>query len=258
VRWKLAERLVDHHCSPLLVTIEPRAFIEKFVKKNRRYAPVENLTVQYATTEISDGFDGPRTVGAEMIIPHEDYNGNLIKDDIGLVKLKAPLNNQLHDSPVKLSMPGNYYRTGTKTTVAGWGRLGSGLPISTVLQKVDLQIYSYEDCKAAHDLSSSSLDIYPTNICAGVPEMGKAECNGDSGEIYAHEFIKRSLTFFLPCQTGGPLLVDDVLVGIVSWSIKPCAVAPYPGVYTDVSNYIDWIKKHTGIEFQLKTFLIRN
>jgi secreted trypsin-like serine protease len=52
-------------------------------------------------------------------------------------------------------------------------------------------------------------------------------------------------------------VVDDILVGIVSWSIKPCAVAPYPGVYTDVSKYIDWIKGHTGIQFQLKTFLIR-
>jgi trypsin len=139
--------------------------------------------VQYATTEISDGFDGPRTVQAERIIPHEDYDGNLIRNDIGLVKLKAPLDTGLHGSPVKLSMPGNYYATGTKTTVAGWGRVGSGQPISTILQKVDLQIYSYEDCKAAHGLSTSGLEIYPTNICAGVPEMGKSECNGDSGEI---------------------------------------------------------------------------
>lgn len=39
-----------------------------------------------------------------------------------------------------------------------------------------MQIYSYTDCYAAHDDF-----IYKTNICAGVPEMGKAECNGDSG-----------------------------------------------------------------------------
>ena len=40
-----------------------------------------------------------------------------------------------------------------------------------------MQIYSYADCFAAHDDF-----VYRTNICAGVPEMGKAECNGDSGQ----------------------------------------------------------------------------
>lgn len=158
-------------------------FVESKLTTTRyRYAAVESLTVQYATTEVTNGFDGPQTVQAERFIRHENYNANLIRDDIGLVKLKEPLDTGLHGSPVKLAMPGNYYRTGTKTTVAGWGLLGSGLPASKILQKVDLQIYSYEDCKAAHDLSPSTPDIYPTNICAGVPEMGKAECNGDSGK----------------------------------------------------------------------------
>ena len=41
---------------------------------------------------------------------------------------------------------------------------------------MDLQIYTYADC-----LASIGENVYSTNICAGVPEMGKAECNGDSG-----------------------------------------------------------------------------
>lgn len=31
------------------------------------------------------------------------------------------------------------------------------------------------------------------------------------------------------------------MVGVVSWSIKPCAVYPYPGVYTQASAFVDWI-----------------
>lgn len=31
-------------------------------------------------------------------------------------------------------------------------------------------------------------------------------------------------------------------MGIVSWSVKPCTIAPYPGVFTKVAEYVNWIK----------------
>lgn len=43
--------------------------------------------------------------------------------------------------------------------------------------------------------------------------------------------------------------MNNQQVGIVSWSIKPCGVPPYPGVFTAVSHYIDWIEDHTGVKF---------
>lgn len=42
-------------------------------------------------------------------------------------------------------------------------------------------------------------------------------------------------------DSGGPLVVNGTQVGVVSWSVKPCAVAPYPGVFSKVSSYVDWI-----------------
>lgn len=54
---------------------------------------------------------------------------------------------------------------------------------------------------------------------------------------------------------GGPLLVDGIVVGIVSWSIKPCARPPFPGVFTAVSQYIDWIEENSGIDFKTNMFL---
>ena len=148
-----------------------------------RYGDPKDMTIEYSTSEISNGFDGQRIAYVETFITHEDYSSSQIRNDIGLIKLIKPLDTGLHGSPVKLASFGSYYKTGTPTFVAGWGRIGSGEPISTMLQKVELQIYSYADCKTAHDESTSYLDIYRTNICAGVPEMGKAECNGDSGKI---------------------------------------------------------------------------
>lgn len=113
-----------------------------------------------------------------------------------------------------------------------------------------MQIYSYADCYAAHDDW-----VYKTNICAGVPEMGKAECNGDSG-LYFNNF--NYSVHWDYCLQGGPLLVNGVQVGVVSWSIKPCAIAPFPGVYTDVTHFIDWIQTTTAIDFQMNMFLTKN
>jgi trypsin len=144
------------------------------------YAPPEEMTIEYGTSVISDGFEGAKVVPVDRFILHEGWDSSQIRNDIGLIKLKAPLDTKLHGSPVRIAAPGKYYPTGMPTTVAGWGRIGSGLPISKILQKVDLQIYSFADCYQALRGNIYNIDVYRTNICAGVPEMGKAECNGDS------------------------------------------------------------------------------
>lgn len=39
--------------------------------------------------------------------------------------------------------------------------------------------------------------------------------------------------------SGGPLVVNGVQVGIVSWGI-PCALG-YPDIFTNVKNFLPWI-----------------
>lgn len=87
-----------------------------------------------------------------------------------------------------------------------------------MLQKVDLITLSDEECNRKQHGRTG-----PSQICSGVPEGGKGQCSGDS---------------------GGPLVVEGVQVGIVSWSVKPCMIHPYPGVYTKVSHFIDWINEN--------------
>lgn len=87
------------------------------------------------------------------------------------------------------------------------------------MQAVDLKIYSDAECKQRHDGKTNG-----DHICGGVDSGGKGQCSGDS---------------------GGPLMLKSKeQLGIVSWSVKPCTVAPYPGVYTKVSHYISWINKN--------------
>lgn len=87
------------------------------------------------------------------------------------------------------------------------------------MQEVNLKIFSDEECIKRHEGRTTK-----DHICGGVDEGGKGQCNGDS---------------------GGPLLYNgSIQLGIVSWSVKPCAVYPYPGVYTKVSHYINWIQQN--------------
>ena len=59
-------------------------------------------------------------------------------------------------------------------------------------------------------------------ICAGVPEGGKDACQGDS---------------------GGPLACGGLLTGIVSWGYG-CARPDYPGVYSEVAYFKDWVENN--------------
>ncbi|KAJ9580882.1 hypothetical protein L9F63_023943, partial [Diploptera punctata] len=156
----------------------------------------------------------------EQYDPEDNY-----KNDIALLELESalPLSQANNIQAVKLPQQDATTAANKTATVMGWGHIYTGGPTSEVLLMVDLKTYSDEDCVRL--LAGNS---HPTNICAGVEGGGKGFCGGDS---------------------GGPLIVDGVQVGIVSWSVKPCASPPYPGIYTRVSSYTNWIENRTGLSF---------
>lgn len=67
-------------------------------------------------------------------------------------------------------------------------------------------------------------------MCAGVPEGNKDSCQGDSGG---------------PFHWHNEDLDVYHLAGIVSWG-EGCARPDRPGVYTRVTQYLDWIEKRTN------------
>ena len=110
-------------------------------------------------------------------------------------------------------------------TVVGWGRTENGT-ISNNKMHVNLFINKLQKC--ARKYSSQIINEY--QICAS-GNRGKDSCNGDSG--------------------GALIAVDNYsipddsyqyLAGIVSYGPQNCGLPGMPGVYTNVSMYIPWIK----------------
>merc|ERR1712083_1111614 len=111
---------------------------------------------------------------------------------------------------------------GKMGTVAGWGLLREGGSRPTVLMELTMKIWGNQKCSTTYG-STAPAGIKDSMMCAG--KQGKDSCSGDS---------------------GGPFVtpVGDhwEQIGVVSWGIG-CGKQHYPGVYTRVSEMMEWIDK---------------
>ncbi|XP_058123546.1 trypsin-1-like [Anopheles ziemanni] len=185
---------------------------------------VAKETVQVGRTELSLNVD-ESVYSIEQVIRHPGYDSsNSFINDIALLKLARPLTFSDRVYPVRL--PKDMFEVENdlndlEVTLIGWGVNATGGVAPTTLQRVEYYVVPNDECQAIH-----SSTIHPSQICAAYPGGGKGQCGGDS---------------------GGPLLHHGVQVGIVSWSVRPCGAAPYPGVLTKVSHHLDFIREHTSI-----------
>ncbi|XP_063239070.1 trypsin 3A1-like [Bacillus rossius redtenbacheri] len=176
------------------------------------------LSVVAGSTRLSEG-GVQRHVS--LCVEHPRYNqSDAYKNDVAVVKMTSPLNFTSSIQPVTLpANPRSATPSGLCGTAVGWGLLSTDGKVSDELQEVDLLTYDATSCRKAH-LGYT----HHNNFCAGAPEGGKAQCTGDS---------------------GGPFLTDGVQTGVVSWSVKPCGSRGFPGVLTEVSFFLAWIRRRT-------------
>ncbi|XP_050353857.1 CLIP domain-containing serine protease HP8-like isoform X2 [Nymphalis io] len=169
-----------------------------------------------------------RNVGINNVIAHPGYTPKTLRDDIALIRLAEPADFSL-DSMKPICLPKtpellSEKLEGLQGVVAGWGATENGLQ-SPVLLSVDLPIITNTECQ---NIYNGSPQIYETQLCAGgVPD--KDSCGGDSGGPLIY-----------PGRNGG-VGVRYIQRGIVSYGSKRCGIGGYPGVYTRVVNYMNWI-----------------
>ncbi|GAA6225445.1 complement factor I-like [Lates japonicus] len=194
------------HC----VRPNPSAFMVKFSlwKKSR----AQN------TTDI---------VPVEEIRIHPKYNASSYENDIALIKLeKLPFKNKcLVDNPavsaVCVPWSTHLFQPNHTCSISGWGRTADGRAAQVLLWA---NVSLIDDCQRFYKGR-----FKPGMMCAGDLEGSVDSCQGDS---------------------GGPLVCEDelgvsYLWGIVSWGEK-CGQPGFPGVYTQVAHYFEWIRLHTG------------
>jgi len=179
--------------------------------------------------------DGEITRDVEKYIAHTGYSSLDMTNDIAVIKLSSPVTFSKTIKPICLPCAyDSNDMTGDKLTVVGWGTDASGGSIQDNLMEVTVPIVSNSDCSKAYSTSFlwfKFSNIEPTSLCAGEEKGGKDSCQGDSGGP--------------GIWVGGKV---SYLAGIVSYG-SGCARAGYPGVYTRVSKYVQWLEDNTGVNF---------
>ncbi|KAM9204850.1 LOW QUALITY PROTEIN: trypsin I-P1-like [Mergus octosetaceus] len=172
-----------------------------------------SIQVKLGEHNLATQEDTEQTISSSKVIRHSGYNAYMLDNDIMLIKLSkaATLNSYVNTVP----LPTSCVATGTKCLISGGNTLSSGSLYPDNLQCLQAPVLSSSQCSSAYPGQITS-----NMICVGYLEGGKDSCQRDS---------------------GGPLVCNGQLQGIVSWGIG-CAQKGYPGVYTKVCNYVFWIQ----------------
>lgn len=184
--------------------------------------PAESLLVLSGSTNLDNPVNQP--IPVVRIISHPDYQSVEQGRDIALLQLEYDALVQpiaLDTLPVELN--------GT-ALIVGWGAVnsqedGRSQSFPKQLRGAFVNTTPGTDCGSLFPDYRGYTD--GTTICAGIADGGRDSCQGDSGgPLYRINATENTVTS---------------LSGITSWGIG-CGVAANPGIYTNVTAYIDWIQ----------------
>ncbi|XP_023941050.1 CLIP domain-containing serine protease HP8 [Bicyclus anynana] len=168
----------------------------------------------------------PLDVPVEEIIAHEQYvpTDNHQQNDIALLRLAydVPFNDFV--KPICLPVAPSLRRQtfeGADMEVAGWGKTETKSS-SDVKLKVVVPVVSKSDCQTVYRRAGRV--ISENQMCAG-GLAGQDSCRGDSGGSLM----------------GQVSAMNWMAIGVVSYGPSPCGTPGWPGVYTRVTAYMDWI-----------------
>ncbi|XP_027948341.1 atrial natriuretic peptide-converting enzyme-like [Eumetopias jubatus] len=164
------------------------------------------------------------------IILHPRYSRAVVDYDISIVELSEDINETSYVRPVCLPSSEQALQPDTYCYITGWGHMGNKMPFK--LQEGEVRIIPLEQCQSYFDMKT----ITARMICAGYESGTVDSCMGDS---------------------GGPLVCERpggqwTLFGLTSWGSVCFSKVLGPGVYSNVSYFVEWIER----QIYIHTFLL--
>nr|XP_028600950.1 atrial natriuretic peptide-converting enzyme isoform X1 [Podarcis muralis] len=166
----------------------------------------------------------------KTIILHPRYNRAVVDYDISIVELNEDINETSYVRPICLPSRERLVEPDTYCYITGWGHMGNKMPFK--LQEGEVRIISLEQCQSYFDMKT----ITARMLCAGYESGTVDSCMGDS---------------------GGPLVCEQpagrwTLFGLTSWGSVCFSKILGPGVYSNVSHFVEWIER----QIYIHTFLL--
>ncbi|XP_033169440.1 trypsin eta isoform X1 [Drosophila mauritiana] len=195
-----------------------------YITDKKKYRTAGEFVLVMGSTYLTSSTDRTLMYYLQQLITHENYSPEALTNDIALMFINGyiPWN---WPTVTALALNSQLVATNTDCLISGWGLLQqSGTFSSNTLQAATVPIVSYATCR----ISYNSIPV--SQVCAGYWTGGVDACQGDS---------------------GGPMSCNGMLAGIVSYGAG-CAAPGYPGVYTNVSFYYDWIvQKNNSLNYTI-------
>lgn len=164
-------------------------------------------------------------------IVHDKFDRKTISNDIALLQLSDPVSFTEFIKPICLPEDIKFIQqdfVGNNPFIAGWGTTQFQGDASNVLRDAQVPILDTKACMANYSTVYRPVEVTDTLICAG--SYITDACQGDSGgPLMMPQMEDRSFRYYI--------------IGLVSYGYE-CARAGFPGVYTRVAVYMQWIKNN--------------
>merc|ERR1712038_73343 len=196
----------------------------KILTTGKDNALQNNFTILAGIINREDSVSGQEIEVDGYIWPPMDYNPYSFTNDIIILKLKGNLvfsQKKVYAVSLPLEKTWGKYDSFEDCMISGWGRTTrhKSSQIPKILQWANVPTIA--NCNSV----SNYTNLIESQICA--LNNGKTDaCTGDSGGP-------------LVCKSG---FSGYVMTGVVSYGPRICGTPDYPGIYTRVGYFLDWIK----------------